>query len=169
MARKGGKGSKGKEPGTVIISVGKRMFPFGSTGWGWDPPLVLESIRMTMNSLCAALFIRSSTFFEELPWEPPVDMFLFGDTLVVEISVPGAEKDKVSIHSTSSLLIIDGKVELPEDVREEDFLSLERSYGRFSRTVPLPRPVLPEEMKAEYRDGIIRLVFPLKGEDRRDH
>jgi HSP20 family protein len=165
MARKGGKASKGKEPPKLIISVGKRMFPFGSTGWGWDPPLVLESIRMTMNSLCAALFIRSSTFFEELPWEPPVDMYVRSDTLVVEIAVPGAERERVSIHCTTSLLIVDGKVEWPEDVREEDFLSLERNYGRFSRTVPLPRPVLPEEMKAEYRDGIIRLVFPLKKGD----
>jgi HSP20 family protein len=162
MARKGGKAAKGKEPAKMIISVGKRMFPFGSTGWGWDPPLVLESIRMTMNSLCAALFVKSSTFLEEIPWEPPVDIYQKSDALVVEISVPGVEREKISIHCATALLIVDGRNNLPGEVREEDFFSLERNYGRFSRTLPLPRPVVPDDMKAEYRDGIIRLVIPLR-------
>jgi HSP20 family protein len=149
-----------------IISVGKRMFPFGSTGWGWDPRLGLESIRMTMNELCVELFFKSTVFFDERPWEPPIDMFFHGGFLVVEIALPGISKEDVSIHATPTLLVIDGVLNREIDSEESDFLVLERRIGRFSRSVPLPCRVVPEGMHSELSEGIIRLVFKvIKDED----
>gem|GEM_PF-594174 len=142
-----------------IISVGKRMFPFGSTGWGWDPRLGLESIRMTMNELCVELFYRSGVFFEERPWEPPLDIFFHGGFLVVEVALPGISREDVSIHATPTLLIIDGMLKREIEACNEDFLTMERRIGRFSRSVPLPCRVIPEGMHSELSEGIVRLIF----------
>ncbi|MGV8123161.1 MAG: Hsp20/alpha crystallin family protein [Candidatus Xenobiia bacterium LiM19] len=142
-----------------IISVGKRMFPFGSTGWGWDPRLGLESIRMTMNELCVELFYRSGVFFDDRPWEPPLDMFFHGGFLVVEIALPGISRGDVSIHATPTLLIIDGVLKREIEAGEDDFLAMERRVGRFSRAVPLPCRVIPEGMHSELNEGIVRLIF----------
>ncbi|MDQ7822736.1 MAG: Hsp20/alpha crystallin family protein [Candidatus Eremiobacteraeota bacterium] len=154
-----------KPPQKSILSVGTRMFPFGSTGWGWDPLLGLESVRLTMNGLLASLFPRSRTFFPQQPWEPPLDVYLRKGALVVEAILPGVRKEDVSMHLTSTLLIIDGHVPEAQGVEEKDFITRERNVGRFCRSFPLPCAVVPESLYAEQREGIIRLFLSLEKEE----
>jgi HSP20 family protein len=158
MARKK---STTKQSEPLILSVGKRMFPFGSTGWGWDPLLGLESIRMTMNALYGELFHKSRTFLEEETWEPPMDMFIAQGNLVMDIALPGVQKEAITIHATTSLVVIDGRYEEEKEVKEQDIFVNERKYGRFMRSVPLPVKIHPELLRTDMKDGVVRLIFPL--------
>jgi len=135
------------------------MFPFGSTGWGWDPMLGLESIRMTANALYGVLFHKSTAFLEEETWEPSLDMFTREGFLVLEFSLPGVCRDAVSIHATAHLVIIEGRCDAERGIREQDLFVHERKYGRFMRSVPLPAKIEPDTIGAEMKDGIVRLTF----------
>lgn len=145
-----------------IIFVGQRMFPFGSTGWGWDPLLGLRSISMTMNTLCRELFPRSSSFFDEEPVEPPINLYKEKNFLIIEISLPGADKDDILIHATSNLLIIEGEIAEEQIMDDSKYFVRERQSGRFMRSIPLPCPILPNEIRSEFKEGVIKLIFPVK-------
>lgn len=145
--------------GKNILQVGKRMFPFGSTGWGWDPILCLESIRLTMNSLYVELFKKSESFLEEIPWEPPLDMFTHKGRLFIEIELPGVKKEDISLHATTTLLIIAGRNRREIDVEDKNFIVSERKSGRFYRSIPLPLSIIPEEIRTEFKEGILRVMF----------
>jgi HSP20 family protein len=154
--------SRSRARGKKILAVGKRMFPFGSTGWGWDPFLCLESIRLTMNTLYGELFKKSESFFEEIPWEPPVDICTGNDRIYIDIELPGVRKEQISIHATTTLLIVDGRKKSDFSPGEAKYDRMERKFGRFYRSIPLPFSVVPEELRAELRDGLLRIALPIK-------
>lgn len=146
--------------GKKILAVGKRMFPFGSTGWGWDPILCLESIRLTMNTLYGELFKKSESFFEEIPWEPPADIYMDRGRIHIDIELPGVKREQISIHATTTLLIVDGRKQ--SESGEVSYDRMERKFGRFYRSIPLPFSIVPDELRAELRDGLLRIALPIK-------
>ena len=43
---------------------------------------------------------------------------------------------------------------------KENFHRLERSYGSFSRSFTLPTGVKPEDIKANFKDGVLEVSMP---------
>ena len=84
-------------------------------------------------------------------------------TVVTEL--PGVNPDDIHVRIEGDMLHIDG--ELPEHTvdREDSRVVLrERRYGRFSRSVRLPKPVDMETVNAEYADGVLTLTLPISEE-----
>ena len=48
-------------------------------------------------------------------------------------------------------------------------LVVERSYGSFQRSLRLPSVVKPDEVKAQFRDGVLTIALPKAGEQNRSH
>ncbi len=57
-----------------------------------------------------------------------------------------------------------GERQLDNEVKRESYHRVERSYGTFSRSFTLPSVVDQEKIKAEYKDGVLRLTLPKKEE-----
>lgn len=129
---------------------------------GWDPILGLETIRNTMAELISDIFFQPGKSPFDLPWQPAIDMYLYKNSLIVDISLPGCSKPHIKIHSTSDLLIIRGETPLPLETADENFFVRERRTGGFSRSIPLPFEVLPERIKAQFQEGLLRLTIPAK-------
>jgi HSP20 family protein len=53
------------------------------------------------------------------------------------------------------LLTVQGRRELINEAAGETYLRREREFGKFTRTVRLPAPVVEKEVKATYEDGIL--------------
>ena len=49
--------------------------------------------------------------------------------------------------------------------KRKGYLRVERSYGVFERTFFLDENVDRENIKAEYKDGVLRLTLPRKQEE----
>jgi HSP20 family protein len=49
-------------------------------------------------------------------------------------------------------------------VKEDQYHRVERSYGRFERSIVLPSVVDPSRVKATYRDGVLEIQLPKKEE-----
>ena len=47
-----------------------------------------------------------------------------------------------------------------EEVKEEDYYRLERSYGSFVRSVELPREVQTDKVKATFKNGVLEIRMP---------
>ena len=75
-------------------------------------------------------------------------------------SLPGINADALNISLDDDVLTI--SAELPAVTTEEGTKALlnERTYGKFSRSVRLPRPVNADAVEATLENGILTLNLP---------
>ena len=57
------------------------------------------------------------------------------------------------------------RAERKED-REGGYRVLERSYGSFARAIPIPFPIEPSQVNADFRDGVLRITLPKPAADK---
>jgi len=100
-------------------------------------------------------------------WAPPVDLCETDDAIFIRVELPGVNPDQIKIGVTNTQLRIWG--EKKRRVRRNRIIShlcSERSYGRFSRIVPLRWSVSVRDGTAELAKGILLVRLP-KTVDRR--
>jgi len=133
--------------------------PFGlSTVDRWDPFRVSD-IQTELNRLFDHFFGRPATAAGR-GWTPPVDMHATKDDLVLTLELPGVSEKDVSVSITEDLLTIKGERRFANQVKEQDLLHVERTYGKFERLVQLPMAVQADGVKATYRDGVLEVKLP---------
>lgn len=97
---------------------------------------------------------------------PAVDVFETDDALVVKAELPGVDPKDVEVSVDEGRLAIRGERRSEEKVEEDRYYRMEQCYGRFERTITLPRDVKTEEIDASYDDGILRVTVPKMPEAR---
>ncbi|MBE3589470.1 MAG: Hsp20/alpha crystallin family protein [Firmicutes bacterium] len=90
-----------------------------------------------------------------------VDVEETPDEVVVSAEIPGLERsDQVDIEVRGRTLELRGAVERASERREANLHRMERYYGRFARTVPLPADVDESRARATYRNGVLEVRLP---------
>jgi HSP20 family protein len=131
--------------------------------------LELQRLRDRVGRLFAAL--QEATEAEDPlacgAWAPPVDLCETDEAILIRAELPGLSPDEINIGLTSARLRIWGekKRRLPLNGTITHLCS-ERSYGKFSRIVPLRWSFSVKAATAELSNGIL-LVRLSKIEDRR--
>jgi HSP20 family protein len=93
-------------------------------------------------------------------WAPEIEVFDREGEFVVRADLPGLKKEDVRVELTENALILEGERRKEHEERREGFYRSERSYGRFSRAVPLPEGVDTEKVEAEFKDGVLEVRLP---------
>ena len=89
-----------------------------------------------------------------------VDVKDEGDKFLLEADLPGVKREGVNIDVNDGVLTI--SAEWTSEKKEEkgkDYIVNERRSGRASRSFALEN-VKEDEISAEYKDGVLRLVMP---------
>lgn len=117
-----------------------------------DPFADIDRLRRRMNRLLSSgLRPGLSGAF------PPINLWSGSDKVVLSAEVPGVEKEDMDISVENDVLTLKGQRE-PEKLEEgEAFRRSERGYGAFRRVIGLPFAVDPEQVSAQYKDGILRI------------
>ena len=98
-------------------------------------------------------------------WIPPVDIYETDHhELVVEAELPGMHQEDIEVTFENGALTIKGERKSSESRRKDQVHRVERTYGSFSRTFSVPQTVNTEKVQAEYRDGTLRVVLPIREE-----
>ena len=112
---------------------------------------------------------RSSTWLESSPSVsgayPPLNVFRNGDDVVIITEVPGLRKSDLQIQVKGNTIRIAGS----KAIRYGDNTSLhrrERLAGSFDRAISVPVEIDADQVKAEYRDGILALFLPRAERDK---
>ncbi|PFH49087.1 hypothetical protein AMATHDRAFT_148478 [Amanita thiersii Skay4041] len=94
--------------------------------------------------------------------KPKLD--LYEDTenniVIAAFELPGLNKDNVQIDVHEGCLTISGEIASSSDRLESGFVVRERKFGKFSRTIQLPRGVDHEQIKASMVNGVLTVTFP---------
>lgn len=91
---------------------------------------------------------------------PSLDVFEEKDELVVKADLPGMSKEEIEVTVTGNVVTIKGEKRKEEEVKEKDYYRRERSYGSFVRSVELPCEVKSEQIKANFKDGVLEVRMP---------
>ena len=97
-------------------------------------------------------------------WAPAVDIYEKGTDVVLKAELPGVDPKDVDIRIENNVLTLRGERKFEEETKQENYHRVERSYGAFTRAFTLPSTVDTGNVKAEYKDGVLRITLP-KRED----
>jgi len=86
------------------------------------------------------------------------DMYETDTAYVIKASLPGISAEDLKITREGDTVKLEGVLELAEP-ENATYLFRERSRGRFSRTLPLPKGA-QNEVSATLEGGILSLEFP---------
>ena len=93
-------------------------------------------------------------------WNPSLDFFETEDRFEVLVELPGVSQDDVNVSITENQLVIKGKKQKEQTDETQNLHHSERRYGKFHRVFPLPPNAVADDIKAEFKDGVLKLVIP---------
>ena len=129
----------------------------------WNPMRDMFSTRHRMNRLMNDFFMPSPYFRREntvWDWNPSVDIYNEDDSIVLKAELPGIDKDNINIDVKDRVLTLKGERSSDNEVKEDKYYRRERSFGRFERRFSLPENVNADDIKADYKDGVLRIEIP---------
>src|SRR5262245_15699132 len=131
--------------------------------WGWSAFDHLSNLRDEINRLFAfPLKNGGSDAFNA--WAPALDLYEDKDSLVVRAELPGMKKEDINISLHENTLTVSGERRNEKKYEGSATSREERVFGRFTRSLALPKRVDSSKVKASYKDGIRTGTVP-KAED----
>jgi HSP20 family protein len=92
-------------------------------------------------------------------WMPAIDAFQRGNEFVIRAEVPGMNRQDLTVEAGDDMLTLRGERKREfEDDKDGVFWS-ERSYGSFTRVIPLPPGAIADSAKATFNNGILEIVM----------
>jgi HSP20 family protein len=99
-------------------------------------------------------------------WLPAVDVWETDSELVLSFDLPGIPEDKIAVELDDNILTVTGERERTQEHSSDRFYRFERRFGQFSRSVTLPTGVKEDDIKAEYKDGVLEIRVPKPDEQK---
>jgi len=95
---------------------------------------------------------------------PPVDIYENEHNIVLKLEVPGVEQKDLDIRIENNTITIRGERKFEKETKEENYHRVERRYGQFQRSFGLPQTVNPEQVTADYNNGILTVTLAKRAE-----
>ncbi len=93
-------------------------------------------------------------------WTPAMDLVEAEDHFVLKADLPGLSEEDVSIEVHDNTLRVSGERRSEHERRERGWHRVERSFGRFSRSLTLPEGVDAEVISATFDKGVLEVRVP---------
>jgi HSP20 family protein len=134
----------------------------------WDLMRDLASMQERMNRILGTAYERGhEDMTSRGSWTPPVDIFeTDAREIVMKAELPGLKREDIDITVENNTLTIRGERKRDENVRDDRYHRTERTYGSFSRSFTLPNTLDANKVRAEYREGVLSIVVPVREEAR---
>ncbi len=121
----------------------------------------MNPVRETINSFFDDLLTRRLPAISGLgEWKPSIDLIDNGAEYMIMADLPGYTPENVQITVQENTVLLRGKIQEERDTTQGDFQVQERSFGTFSRSIPLPAQNKPEEATAKFKHGVLEITLP---------
>jgi len=91
---------------------------------------------------------------------PSVDIKENKKSLVVKAEIPGMDAKDIDLSIEKDILTISGERTDEKEEEDENYYRKETSYGSFRRCVRLPVEVEADKIKADYKNGVLKVTLP---------
>ena len=93
-------------------------------------------------------------------WNPSLDLYETTEAFILEVDLPGVKPEDVKVEMENGELVLQGWRSLEKSHSDGRFHTMERSSGQFVRHIKLPESVENDAIKAEFKDGVLRVILP---------
>src|SRR5215470_17323971 len=130
----------------------------------WDPFRDLSLLQDRMNRLFddAGRGWRADEPAATTTWSPAVDIYETENEIMVQAELPGVDRKDIVLNLDNNVLTLKGDRRFEKETKQENYHRIERSYGSFSRAFSIPAIVDEEKIRADYKDGILKIALPKK-------
>jgi HSP20 family protein len=123
----------------------------------------MTALQREMNQLFDEFLTRSwgaplSRF--EGRFTPRVNVEERDDEIEITAELPGMEAEDVDLTLTDDALTISGEKREEKEEERGNYHYMERSYGSFRRSIPLPGAVDADEVDATFKNGVLTITMP---------
>ena len=130
----------------------------------WEPFRELAALQNEMgrwmSHLAGGGTVQPGDGGQTSTWLPAVDVWETENELALSFDLPGIPEDQISVELDENVLTVSGQRERTTEHSGDRFYRFERRFGTFSRSVTLPHGVNEEQIKADYKDGVLEVRVP---------
>ena len=124
----------------------------------WNPFRELDDINNRLSRIMGGNTPRTGSGREEITvavWAPLVDITEDDKEYLIKAELPEVKKNDVKVRVEDGVLYLSGVRNLEKEEKGKRYHRVERAYGSFTRTFSLPEDADPEQVNAEFKDGIL--------------
>jgi len=120
----------------------------------------LTNLRNEMDRLLDT-FIREPFGLEwpfgQRGWAPTVDLAETNEEVLIRAEIPGIEPDDLEVTISGGQLVLAGEKKDVSETGDLDLYHRESRFGQFRRDIPLSQAVDPDQIDADYTNGVLRI------------
>lgn len=126
----------------------------------WDPLEELTAMRGRMDSLWSRMTTDEAPVMAD--WAPTSDVIESSEEITIKAELPGVAVKDVEVQIENGMLTIRGERSGEKETEGNGYRRVERAYGSFFRSYPLPQNVEPERIGATLENGLLEVHMPKK-------
>ncbi|NEQ20205.1 MAG: Hsp20/alpha crystallin family protein [Microcoleus sp. SIO2G3] len=133
----------------------------------WEPFREVESLQREMNRLFESLAPTEEGSRNGIAFMPAAEMHETPNSIELKLEIPGMEAKNIDIRVTEQAVAVTGERRSETKAEQNGMTRSEFRYGSFQRVIPLPARVQNDQVKADYKNGVLSLSLP-KAEDEKN-
>jgi HSP20 family protein len=94
-------------------------------------------------------------------FSPALEVKHLNGNFIVTAELPGVAIADVKVQVIDEALVIEGEKKNVHEATVEGFYRTERFYGKFYRSIPLPKGAKTDQVKAEMINGVLNVIIPV--------
>lgn len=96
----------------------------------------------------------------EAGWVPVADIVELEKEFLIKLDLPEVKREDVQVYAEEGDIVIKGVRKFERDVKDVKVIRRETFYGEFERVFTLPENIDVNAIKAECKDGVLRVHLP---------
>jgi HSP20 family protein len=129
----------------------------------WSPIRELEDMERRVSSMFDWNPFRRGNITADdenmtvAEWSPLVDIAEDDKEYLIKVELPEVRREDVKVTVQDGTLTLTGERKSEKEDNGRKFHRVERYYGRFERSFNIPDNADPENVKADFKDGVLRV------------
>ena len=130
--------------------------------WGRekDPFTMLKEMNKVFGEFAQGLPLEPFSRKAEAGFQPKVNISESDKEITVSAELPGMDDKDINVSLRKNELTIKGEKKEEKEEEKEHYYHMERTYGSFQRTIPLPYEVEDDKVEANFKNGVLTITLP---------
>ena len=135
-----------------------------------EPDLYFESLHHELNNflidtMLTPMFSNPLALKKTSVWRPSIEVKQTDNEYKVKIQLPGVKKEDIDVELDNEFMTVTAEIEEEKEEKEEKeknekYHTCEFRYGKYKRTISFDQPIKQDEAKAEYKNGVLKIIIP---------
>ena len=126
----------------------------------WNPFRELDEVHNRLSRFLGTTAPRRGNGREDITvseWAPLVDITEDDKEYLIKAELPEVKKNDVKVRVEDGVLYISGERSFEKEEKGKRYHRVERAYGSFTRSFALPEDADPQQVHAEFKDGMLNV------------